>query len=239
MVSAAPLHGRSRLATSGDGPGAARAWVVMCFSLAVASCRCTPQERPLVTRDGLELETKVTADDKHLFVHYTVKNTEATTAYLLNLVDLPDAKGFTRVHKDNAYVYVDGSDVLVEKAIPAIPPGVRPYEPVTPYMTALRPGASFEETVELPLPLRDSRPYRGGPPGDEQVRVEAIRFSLGYFRAPEGTTDHPIAAGSETAVQFNTPPGTLPKAGQLATVSIIHSAKSGEKVTVTAIPPKL
>lgn len=193
----------------------------------------------MVTHDGLALETKVTADDKHLFVHYTVKNTEATTAYLLNLVDLPDAKGFTRVHKDNAYVYVDGSDVLVEKAIPAIPPGVRPYEPVTPYMTALRPGASFEETVELPLPIHDSRPYRGGPPGDEQVRVEAVRFSLGYFRVPEGTTDWPIPAGDATAVQFDTPGNTLPKAGQLETLSPIHSAQSGEKVTVPAVPPKL
>lgn len=192
----------------------------------------------MVTHDGLALETKVTADDKHLFVHYTVKNTEATTAYLLNLVNLPE-KGFPRVHKDNAYVYVDGSELLVEKAIPEIPRGVRPYEPVTPYMSPLRPGASFEETVELPLPIHDSRPYRGGPPGDEQVRVEAVRFSLGYFRVPEGTTDWPIPAGDATAVQFDTPGNTLPKAGQLETLSPIHSAQSGEKVTVPAVPPKL
>ena len=193
----------------------------------------------MVSQDGFDLETKITADDKHLFVRYTVKNNAATTAYLLNLVDLPDDKGFPRVHKDNAYVYAGDSEVHVEKAIPAIPPGVRPYEPVHPYMTALRPGATFEETVELPLPIQDTRPYRGGPPGEEPVMVREVRFSLGYFRVPEGTRDWPIPAGSTTGVQFEMPPGADLTAGTLQTIASIRSTQTGAEISVPVLPPKL
>lgn len=192
----------------------------------------------MVSQDGLDLEASVTADEEHLFLRYTVKNTEATTAYLLNVVDLPDDKGVPRVHKDNAYVYVGGADseVHVQKDIPEIPRGAHPYEPVTPYMTALRPGASFEETVELRLPIRDTRPYRGGPPGDA-VMVSQVRFSLGYLRVPEGTRDWPLPEGGAAAVQFETPPGTRPKAGTLMVKVPVRSTQTGDETAVPATPP--
>ncbi|MEZ4297452.1 MAG: hypothetical protein R3B70_20990 [Polyangiaceae bacterium] len=212
-------------------------WLAAAVSCGDPTPLHSSQDLPMVTQDDLQLDTTVTADSAHLSIRYRIKNTGPATAYLLNRAHRTDSTGAPQIDKDFAYVYVTAQGVTVEKAIPEIPAGLAPTEPVAPHVTPVRPGDTFEETVSLPLPLTDSRPYRGRPPGSERIEVDTVRFVLGYMRGPEGTTERSMAVGSETVVLFQVPKGTLPSAGKIEVSPTILSSATGAGTTIAAVLP--
>jgi hypothetical protein len=189
-------------------------------------------------QDNLLLDANFTADASHLLIHYKVRNNGALTVYLLNRVFRQDKSGEKKIHKDFAYVYVEPHRVVIEKAIPAIPPGVSPYEPVAPLVTALRPGASFAETVALALPLVDSRPYARPMPSDKTEPVQRVHFVLGYMIGLEGTTERTETHFGEPVLLFTNPPGKFAPGGRFDAEDTIAAVATGQKVSILVVPGK-
>ena len=104
----------------------------------------------------LSAEVSLTAD--RLVLSYRIDNTGGSDIYLLNKVykALPKAE----IDKDFAYVFLTEQGGLdIEKDIPPVPAGCRRRSLVVPYMSVVRAGASFTETVEFALPVRQYIEY--------------------------------------------------------------------------------
>ena len=88
-------------------------------------------------------------------------------------------------------------------------------------MSVVRAGASFTETVELPVPVRQYIEYSDNtPPADPQnERIETARgvvFSIGYFVRPPGATERFEQQLGEEVVLFQNPPGARARHERLA-----------------------
>jgi len=223
-----------------------RLWAALVASLSLFLPACHTdgeisqrrQEQSVNTKDNIVFQADFKADASRLLIHYRVQNGQATTVYLLNRVFRSVGPGVTKIHKDFAYVYVDPQRIVVEKAIPAIPPGVSPYEPLAPLVTPVRPGTSFEEVIELSLPIHDTRPYAGSPPSDTPTPVSQVQLIIGYMVSPEGTTERTETIFGEPVILFRAPPGKLPAAGRLEVQKPIVSFGTNKNVEVLAFLPK-
>ena len=73
-------------------------------------------------------------------------------------------------------------ELAIEKDIPPVPAGLSPTSLVVPYMTVVRAGASFAETVELAVPVRQYIEYLDNtPPADPQQRARRECHRHGLF----------------------------------------------------------
>ena len=157
----------------------------------------------------LSAEVSLTAD--RLVLSYRIDNTGGSDIYLLNKVykALPKPE----IDKDFAYVFLtEQGGLYIEKDIPPVPGGRSPTSLVAPYMSVVRAGASFTETVEFALPVRQYIEYSDNtPPADPQkdrvVMANGLVFSIGYFvRAPGATERFEQRFGHEVVLLQN-PPG--------------------------------
>src|SRR5262245_19890596 len=114
--------------------------------------------------DDLTLSVRAGIADGRLHVQYTVANHRSRDAYLLNR--LFTTSGEPRMSPDIAYVELDEAERIARifKGMFPLPPGMSgPPVPIAPYVSPVRAGASFTETIKLVLPLRIYREYGRSP----------------------------------------------------------------------------
>lgn len=109
----------------------------------------------------VSLSARLETSGSTLRLSYRVVN---DTELELGLLDrVPIATDITRppgYQGSNAYLGVEGTTLVVRKALMPIPPGLRMSERVVPGITKLGPRAVRDETVGLSLPIRAFDPNR-------------------------------------------------------------------------------
>jgi len=165
----------------------------------------------------LSAELSLAAD--RLVLSYRIENTSGSDIYLLSKVykALPTAA----IDKDFAYVWLtEQGGLYIEKDIPPVPQGLSPTSLVVPYMSVVRAGASFAETVDLPVPVRQYIEYLDNTPPDPQkdrvVTASGVVFSIGYFVRPPGATERFEQQLGEEVVLFQNPSGARARHEKLA-----------------------
>lgn len=86
---------------------------------------------------------------------------------------------------NRAYLSLEGHDaVVITKRLLKVPDGMRVEMPECPYLTCIEPGATFEEALELAVPLRLDDPYAAPYAKGQEVRnvkKSRILLSVGYI----------------------------------------------------------
>ena len=131
----------------------------------------------------IQLSAEVSLAADRLVLSYRIENAGGADVYLVNKVykALPKAE----IDKDFAYVFLtEQGELAIEKDIPPVPQGLSPTSLVVPYMSVVRAGASFTETVELPVPVRQYIEYLDNtPPADPQQGARRRRPPASSFRS--------------------------------------------------------
>jgi len=168
---------------------------------------------------GLEMQARFEVAGQQLVLEYEVRNRGSRDVYLLNR--LYRSTPAWQLGPDVVYVeLVPGTrTVRLLKKLADLPSGVDVTAPVAPFVTPLRAGGTFRETVRVPLPVREHREYSGrgparaGEPGKETF--QDVTFTLGYYGRVEGTREETRQIqGIEVIVPIG-PPGARPAFGLL------------------------
>jgi hypothetical protein len=182
----------------------------------------------------LHVECKLTRT--HLVVAYDVENHAAIDAYLLNR--LYRTGPAWSMDPDIVYVQLDEGEATVRlaKKLADLPPDRVVAAPMAPFVTPLRAGATYRETIRVPLPVAayEQYPKEAPPPPDQQDirRFGAVELLLGYYWRPEGTIEEVKEIGGSEVVVPRTPPGVRPD------LKVLASARVAIEVPV-AIPVAL
>ena len=189
-----------------------------CTASACAVQTSDTQERSVAE---LRLVTRLEREGQVLVLRYRVDNPGPRDAYLLN-----------RVHDQSLQtnpnlVYIDFDRqrriVNASKKIPAIPPGMNPTMPATPYVTPVRAGQSVEETVRIPLPVREFNAYTPVPEDGRTVSYAGLTFTVGYYWSVPGMKERsqPIIPGVEVLIP-TPPPGTKIEFAELSSSTALE-----------------
>jgi hypothetical protein len=127
---------------------------------------------------------------------YTVENRGSTDVYVMDALPSVDAATRKPRSNDQATMVVLGADAYaaVGKFIPPLPTDRRIAVPTTPLARRLRPDASFDNCITVPLPLAEASPYFA----DlllrqyEMVDIKGVAFTIGYWVA--GSNDVAVMA---------------------------------------------
>jgi hypothetical protein len=183
----------------------------------------------------LAVEVGAEVRDGQLLIRYTVRNKDERDAYLLNR--LPRGSP-PKLSPDFAYVELDAKSriLVVSKRMASVPStGTSgPTVPVAPYVTPVRAGGAFTETIRLAIPVRIYREYGRSPApdphGDRAVEYQGLRLVLGYYWRDPGVTETPgEAAGGEPVIL----PGSFPRFPEM-----LEFASELVPVRVTVFEPR-
>ena len=205
-----------------------RLWVAVVASALWFGCEA-PQtaaksERIMVT-DSIEFAPTIAVEGEHLVLRYEVHNRGSRDLYLLNR--LYRTTPTWTMDANVIYVHLDPSNrvVALKKRVPDIPSHVDPTAPVAPFVSPVRAGSTFRETVRVPLPVRDYREYgsRAGGPSLAALRASPVRvtyravtFELGYYWRGTGMAEEVREIhGAEVVVPINPPGAGSPEFGEL------------------------
>ncbi len=142
---------------------------------------------------GLAMQARFTVAAEHLVLDYEVRNGTPRDVYLLNR--LYRTTPLWQMGPDLVYIQLIPGTKTVQlfKKLADLPKGVNVTSPVAPFVTPLRAGRTFHETVRIPLPVREYLEYsrRGpAPQGPPQMAIfENVSFALGYYVRVEGTRE--------------------------------------------------
>jgi hypothetical protein len=133
----------------------------------------------------LTVETRPVIEGR-FSLSYSARNISGKEVYLLNRLFRADRTGKRTIDKDKVYCAVVGDTVHLSKRLVRVPEGTLVESPEVPYLTHLPPGASFEESLSLAVPLRVDVPYlHPAGPVEKPVLCRELVFTLGYFVAKE------------------------------------------------------
>ena len=114
---------------------------------------------------------------------------------------------------------LESEAVILSKKLADIPQYVS--TPVAPFVTPLRAGQSFQEQVQIPLPIREYQQYSNRYSSAESKArgavFKSLRFVLGYYWRPEGTTEDVREVHGSRITIPQTPPGQPIDFGELTT----------------------
>jgi hypothetical protein len=174
----------------------------------------TPRKREQSVAELL-FKTRLDLEKDVLMLHYDVENRAARDAYLLNRVH--DQSLHTT--PDLIYIDLDRDRRIVRayKRVPAIPKGMSPTMPATPYVTPLRAGQSFSETVRINLPVHEFSAYVAMPENGRTVAYTGLTLTLGYYWSMPGMKERTqnIIPGVEVLIP-TPPPGVRVEFGELS-----------------------
>lgn len=88
------------------------------------------------------------------------------------------------------YIEFDSDGTLISKKIFPVPDDIDVESRVVPCASRLGPNESYEERVEIPLPLRLSNPYGGKKPRDTERMNQKVWFQIGWVAIPEAGEKH-------------------------------------------------
>ncbi len=142
---------------------------------------------------GLELHAHFEVAGQNLVLDYEVRNGTARDVYLLNRL----YRSMPTWHLGPDVIYIElipgTKTVRLFKKLADLPKGVNVTSPVAPFVTPLKAGGTFHETVRIPLPVREYLEYsmRGPRPAAEAPTAvfERVTFTLGYYWKVEGTRE--------------------------------------------------
>jgi len=161
----------------------------------------------------LRVLTKLEQVGGLLVLSYGVDNQTNRDVYLLNRVHDQSL----RTSPDLVYVEFNREQRLVSayKKIPAIPPGLSPTMPAAPYVTPLRAGKRFMESIRIELPVREFSAYAPAPEKTRAAHYRGLIFTLGYYWSVPGMKERTleIVPGVE-AITTLAPPGTQLEFGE-------------------------
>ncbi len=162
----------------------------------------------------LQLHFRIQREADTLVLQYGVENPSQRDVYLLNRVHDQSLQ----TSPEMIYIELDRANriVVAYKNIPEIPSGPPPTMPVAPYVTPVRAGARFAETVRIPLPVREFRAYTAVPEDGRPKTYAGLSFTLGYYWSVPGMQEstQQIVPGVEVIIPRN-PPGTSLEFGTL------------------------
>lgn len=163
----------------------------------------------------LRLHTNLERAGDVLKLQYEVANQTTRDAYLLNRVHDQSLQ----TGPDLVYIEFNRERHLIRayKKIPEIPAGVNPTMPISPYVTPLRAGRNFVETIRIALPIREFKAYTPVPEKGLIVSYSGLRFTLGYYWSAPGMTERAqqIVPGVEVLIP-TPPPGTHIEFGEVS-----------------------
>lgn len=144
--------------------------------------------------DGVQLALqRVEVEQLLLILAYAVDNGSLSTIYLLNQLFHRSGRAGFQVDPDLAYAMVDAERTLyIRKQMIDVPDDMDVEAPEVPYVTALPAGASFSETVRLPLPVMPHDPYRPQEEADAPYEAPRLSFVLGYVSAEHTFEVHTV-----------------------------------------------
>lgn len=127
--------------------------------------------------------TDLTQAETSLRLSWAVTNPGADNLYVCVRTNVGNelfAQPYTYLHENNSII------VMTFRTIP-IPPDMEVYAPDIPFYRMLEAGQSTDETVHVPLPIREIHPYcaRTYPDKPTPLQVWKIEFSVEYFWAKE------------------------------------------------------
>ena len=140
---------------------------------------------------GLRAELR----DGRLVLRYSVRNDLGRDVYLENRLYTSSPR---LLSPDIAYVELDVPDRLVRvyKGTPSQPPGRMSGPPVliSPYVTPVRAGTVYSETIRIPAPVRIFRAYGASPPVlmPPEERINAFRgvsLDLAWYAREPGVIE--------------------------------------------------
>lgn len=130
----------------------------------------------------IRLMADIELQPEELRIAYTVHNASEALVYLTNHgVRFERGQGPVP-DRMAAYVWFEKGTAHVSKRRP--PPPETFHTPWPYFVTPLGPLETFQETLLLPLPLRECRPYATDVPGQTRFQkglLHQIYFSLGYI----------------------------------------------------------
>ena len=174
-----------------------------CISRAIPESR---EEHLSTSPSTLRFDVKAELRSGRLVITYSVQNAGPSAVYLLNRV--PDIS--MQTSPDLIYVErrKDQKLVFAYKNIPAIPPGVSPPMPISPYVTVVRAGAHFEEIVNLATPVREFDAYLPPPITGQVVNYAGVQLEVGYYSEVPGLQESEIqVVPGVKALVTRLPPG--------------------------------
>lgn len=143
---------------------------------------------------SVEPEVTFSRGDGALSVAYSVANTLGQPIYLFNVLWTFGEAGGRVLDPIPLYASVDAGGELVLGKIVYPRPRLELVEIANvPLARKVEPGASWKETVEVPLPVREHSPYfRGVPSGEWQdVEVRAACFWISWIPEVAGLLARP------------------------------------------------
>jgi hypothetical protein len=185
------------------------------LALASAAASCVARSpTPGRRMADLQLLAHLERAGDALLLHYSVENNAARDAYLLNRVHDQSLQ----TTSDFVYIDFDRERRLVSayKKVPAIPAGMAPTMPAAPYVTPLRAGQRFSETLRIALPVHEYSAYAPLPENGQPASYRGLRFTLGYYWSLPGMKERTqqIIPGVEALVT-TPPPGSPIEFGEL------------------------
>jgi hypothetical protein len=208
----------------------ARTWLLVMVSAASActASACAAQTSDTQTSETqersvaeLRLSTRLEREGQVLVLRYRVDNPGPRDAYLLNRVHDQSLQ----TNPNLVYIDFDRQRRVVNayKKIPGIPPGMNPTMPATPYVTPVRAGQAVEETVRIPLPVREFDAYAPVPEDGRTVSYAGLTFTVGYYWSVPGMKERSqqIIPGVEVLIP-TPPPGTKIEFGELSSATALE-----------------
>ncbi len=170
--------------------------------------------------DEVAFECSAALDEGgRLEIHYRVVNKGAAKLYLTAPLTRLNDKGIAEADPGRVYTFMDEEGVLqVTKRLWELPENILVYMPEVPRLSLLMPGAAFEETVWLPMPVEIEYPYQwpegkpirkeGGGLGAEEPEelksnTAGIAFSIGYVTETDGRFGVEQGSGSTFGARYD------------------------------------
>ncbi|WP_345058734.1 hypothetical protein [Hymenobacter glaciei] len=119
-------------------------------------------------------------------LHYRVRNNTDQILFLFNRFWTSiNANGEYQVQPNMVNVQASSARVVVSKAVVAVPEDMEVEKHYTPCLSRLGPHDTYEETLEIPVPLVPftwyQAPWNIPAAGTEQLALRPLYFELGYL----------------------------------------------------------
>jgi hypothetical protein len=144
----------------------------------------------IINKNNADCDIKVSLilkDNNSLETFICIKNKTKQTIYLFNRLytEYNDDDEFA-IDKNIFYTYIDENDLLyLVKAIIPVPSGLNVEKEIIPCCTKILSGETFEESLEIELPINLYAPYTKK---KENLKKQyPVVFRFGYFLGHENT----------------------------------------------------
>lgn len=167
--------------------------------------------------DEVRFECSAALDEGgRLEIHYRIENKGTAKLYITAPLTRINNQGIGEADPGRVYTFIDEEGILqITKRLWEVPENMLVYMPEMPRLSLLLPGASFEETVWLPMPVEVEYPYqwpegkpmggdkKGEEPEELKAHAHGIAFSIGYVTEADGRFEVERGSGSTFGARYD------------------------------------